>query len=142
MNTQAKALDLAQIVGVIEPVAGAATYATVYIDAGSAYAFSALVAVGTAGTSVNAKIQQATDSSGTSVKDLSGSAITEIDGDGESAVIQFKPEDLDTANGFDHFRLSITTVGATAVAGGTVTAVSPRYAPLADAAKIDEVVTV
>lgn len=142
MNVSANATDLVSVAGLIEPVAGAATYTTVYIDAGSAHSWLATVAVGTAGTSVDAKIQQASDSSGTGVKDLSGSAITQIDGNGESAVIQFKPEDLDTANGFDHFRLSITTVGATAVAGGSVVGVCPRYAPLADAAKVDEVVTV
>jgi flavin-binding protein dodecin len=142
MNTSANATDSIAVVGLIEPVAGAATYTTVYIDAGSAHAFLATIAVGTAGTSVDAKIEQASDSAGTGVKDLTGAAITQIDGDGESAVIQFKPADLDTANDFDHFRLSITTVGATAVAGGSVVAVCPRYAPLADAAKIDEVVTV
>ena len=141
MNTSANATDLTSTVGVIEPVAGAATYVTGWILASSAHAFKALVTAGTAGTSVDGKIEQASSSSGTGVKDLTGAAITQLTSAG-SATIEFKPGDLDTANNFDYFRLSITTVGATAVAAGVVEAVSPRYAPLADAAKIDEVVTV
>ena len=142
MNTSAKATDLASIVGIIEPVAGAATYTTGWIYAGDSTSFLALVSCGTAGTSVNAKIQQASDSSGTGAKDLSGSAITEIDGDGESAQIEFRANDLDTANDFTHFRLSVTTVGATNVTGGCVIATCPTNAPLAAAAKIDETVSV
>jgi len=142
MNVSSNATDLVSTQGLIEPVAGAATYVTAYVYAGLANAWLASINVGTAGTSVNAKIQQASDSSGTGVKDLSGSAITEIDGDGESAQIQFKPADLDTANDFDHVRLSITTVGATAVAGGSLLAVCPTNAPLAAVAKVDETVTV
>ena len=133
--------DLTSTVGVIEPVAGASTYTTVWIKASDAYNYKALVSAGTVGTSVDAKIEQAVDSSGTSSKDLSGSAITQLTGAG-SATIEFKAEDLDTANDFDYFRLSVTTVGASTVAGGAVEAISARYAPLADAAKIDEVVTV
>lgn len=136
------ATDILSVQGIIEPVAGAATYTTVWVDAGTACAWYADCAVGTAGTTVDAKIEQATDGSGTGAKDVTSAAITQINGDGESAVIQFKADALDTANDFTHVRLSITTVGATAVAGGRLIAVNARYSPLADAAKVDEVVTV
>ena len=137
----ANSTDQTSTVGVIEPVAGASTYETVYIKASDAYNYKCLVTSGTVGTSVDAKIEQAVDSSGTSVKDLTGSSITQLTAAG-SATIQFKASDLDSANNFDYFRLSITTVGASTVAAGVVEAINPRYAPLADAAKIDEVVTV
>jgi hypothetical protein len=142
MNVSSNATDLMVPVGIIEPVAGAATYTTGWVYAGSANAFLAGIYCGTVGTSTNAKIEQASDSSGTGAKDLSGSAITAIDGDGESAQIQFKPGDLDNANDFTHVRLSITTVGATNVTGGVLMAVCPTNAPLASATKIDETVTV
>lgn len=141
-NVSSNATDLVSVQGLVEPVAGAAAYSTSYFAVADAYAWLAVISAGTAGTSVDAKIQQATDSSGTSVKDLSGSDITQIDGNGESALIQFKPEDLDHANGFTHARLTITTVGATAVAGGSLLAIGHRYAPLAAGAKVDETVTV
>jgi hypothetical protein len=142
MNVSSNATDLVSVQGIIEPVAGAATYVTSYFYAGDANAWLALISVGTAGTSTNAKIEQASDSSGTGVKDLTGAAITEIDGNGESAMIQFKPGDLDTANDFTHVRLSITTVGATNVTGGALLATCVARAPLAAGAKIDETVTV
>ena len=81
MNVSSNASDLVSFQGLIEPVAGAATYVTSYFYAGDANAWQALISVGTVGTTTNAKIEQASDSSGTGVKDLSGSAITEINGD-------------------------------------------------------------
>jgi hypothetical protein len=142
MNVSSNATDLVSVKGIIEPVAGAATYVTSWFYAGDANAWLALIACGTVGTSTNAKIEQASDSSGTGAKDLSGSAITEIDGSGESAQIQFKPADLDNSNDFTHVRLSITTVGATNVTGGMLLGACVAHAPLAAGAKVDETVTV
>lgn len=136
----ANATDIVSVQGLIEPVAGASTYTTSWFDAGDACAWEAIVSAGTVGTSVDAKIEQATDGSGTGAKDLTGAAITQLTAAG-SALIQFKAGDLDTANDFTHVRLSITTVGATSVAAGVLQAVNARYAPLAAGAKVDETVT-
>jgi hypothetical protein len=137
----ANATDIVSVQGLIEPVAGASAYNTSWFDAGDAKAWEAIVTAGTVGTSVDAKIQQATDSSGTGVKDLSGSDITQLVAAG-SALIQFKPADLDIAGSFTHVRLLITTVGATTVAAGVLQGVCASYAPLAAGAKVDETVTV
>ena len=57
------------------------------------------------------RIQQATDSSGTSVKDLTTDASggnydtdAPIDADGDFVVIEIRAEDLDVDNGFDYIR--------------------------------------
>jgi len=141
MNVSSNATDLVSVQGLIEPVAGAATYTTGWIYAGDANAWLALISAGTVGTSVDAKIEQASDSSGTGAKDLSGSDITQLVAAG-SALIQLKPADLDNANDFDHIRLSITAVGATSVASGVLQGACVTNAPLAAGAKIDETVTV
>jgi hypothetical protein len=141
MNVSSNATDLVSVQGIIEPVAGAAAYSTGYIYAGDANAWEAIITAGTVGTSVDAKIEQASDSSGTGVKDLSGSDITQLVAAG-SALIQFKPADLDTANDFTHVRLTITTVGATSVAAGVLQGACVAHAPLAAGAKVDETVTV
>jgi hypothetical protein len=133
--------DLVSVRDVIEPVAGAATYITGWLDAGTACQWLAIISAGTVGTSVDAKIEQASDSSGTGAKDLSGSAITQLTAAG-SAIIEFMPADLDTANDFDHVRLSITTVGATSVASGHLVSTGHRYEPQAQGSDIDEEVTV
>jgi hypothetical protein len=116
MNVSSNATDLVSVQGLIEPVAGAATYTTSWFYAGNANAWEAIVY-------------------------LSGSAITQLVAAG-SALIQFKPADLDNANDFTHCRLSITTVGATSVAAGVLQGACVTNAPLAAGAKVDETVTV
>ncbi len=141
MNVSSNATDLVSVQGLIEPVAGAATYTTSWFYAGNANAWEAIVSAGTVGTSVDAKIEQASDSSGTGAKDLSGSDISQLTSPG-SSLIQFKPADLDNANDFTHVRLSITTVGASSVAAGVLQGACVANAPLAAGAKVDETVTV
>ncbi|MCB0048953.1 MAG: hypothetical protein KDE24_05320 [Caldilinea sp.] len=83
---------------------------------------TAIVQVGATDTTVDAKLQQATDSSGTGAKDITGAAITQIAGTGDNRFvsIDLATENLDLANGFDYVRLSITagdgTTGAYAAA--------------------------
>ncbi len=71
----------------------------------------AVIQTGVLGSSatVDAKVQQVQDSSGTGAKDITGRAITQIvkaTGDNKQALINVKPDDLDTANGFGFVRLS------------------------------------
>jgi len=129
--------DKASFQGVIEPVAGASTYTTAWIDAKIACNFLAFITAGTVGTSVDAKIEQY---DGSTTKDISGLAITQLTAAG-SALINVVQGDLDIANDFNQIRLSITTVGASTVAGGALIALDAQYEPLAQGAKIDEVVS-
>ena len=133
--------ELLSVRAVIEPTAAANTFTTGWLDAGSACQWMALISAGTVGTSVDAKIEQGQTSSGTNAKDLSGSAISQLTGAG-SALIEFKPDDLDIANNFDHVRLSITTVGASTVASGHILSLGHRFEPQAQGSDIDEEVTV
>ena len=64
------------------------------------------------------KIQQATDSSGTSAKDLTTSASggnydtdAPLDADGNFGIIEIKAENLDTANGFTHINVTVAEAG-------------------------------
>ena len=78
------------------------------------------------------RLQQATDSSGTSVKDFTTDASggdydtdNPIDADGDFVIIEARAEDLDVDNGFDH----ISLYGAEGGNSGTdnVTGVVIRY---------------
>lgn len=69
-----------------------------------------------------AKIEQASDSSGTGKKDLTTSASggdydtdAPIDADGDFIIFDFRAEDLDVANGFTHFRFYGAEAGNTGV---------------------------
>ena len=91
--------------------------------------------LGTAAT-VDAKIQQATDVSGTGAKDLSpGKSITQIvkaTGDNKQALLDFRAQDLDAANGFNYVRVSLTVGAAASIVGALLYGGSPRFMPPRD----------
>lgn len=91
--------------------------------------------LGTAAT-VDAKIQQATDVSGTGAKDLSpGKSITQIvkaTGDNKQALLDFRAQDLDAANGFNYVRVSLTVGAAASIVGAVLYGGNPRFLPPRD----------
>jgi len=148
-NANLKPSAQAAIVGAIDPdVTTASTVTTGWIDASEFKAFMGVVMAGTLGTSatVDAKFEQATDSSGTGAKDVSGTDITQLTQAGtdsdKQAVINVTQEDLDIANSFTHIRLSVTVGTATSDAGALVLGFYPSYGPASDndASTVDEIV--
>lgn len=152
MNLNQLPSDVSAVVGVIDPdVTAAGTVTTGWVEAADFNSFLGIVLAGTLGSSatVDAKIEQATDGSGTGAKDLSGSDITQLtqagtDQSDDQALIQFRADDLDVDNSFTHVRLSITVGTATSDAGGVLLGFGPRYGPASDsdAATVGEIVTV
>jgi len=78
------------------------------------------------------RLQQATDSSGTSVKDFTTDASggdydtdNPIDADGDFVIIEARAEDMDVDGGFDHIRLYVAEGGNTGT--DNVTGVVVRY---------------
>ena len=136
---------------VIDPdVTVASTVTTAWLPADDAHQWLAVILAGTLGTSatVDAKIEQGQTVSGTNAKDLTGSAITQLTQAGtdsdKQALIQFNTEQLDIANSFDHFRLSVTVAVATSDLAAFVIGLTPKYKPASqfDASTVDEIVTV
>lgn len=149
MFLNAKPTEVVGIVGNIDPDAYAAgTYTTGWIAAKNYQAFMAIVQVGdmVATSTVNAKLEQASDGSGTGAKDITSKAITALTqagtDDNKQAVINLRPEELDVDNAFTHFRLSMTVAVAASDAGGIVLGYAPARGPATgiDAATVDEVV--
>lgn len=126
------------IVGIINPQSASSVQSTGWIDATTFNNYLASVAVGALGSSatVDAKLQQATDNSGAGVKDVTSKAITQLTksntDDNKQALINLKQEDLDFANGFKWFRLSITPATAACLIAGTVWGHDARYSPATD----------
>ena len=138
------------VVGAVDPDAYAAgTYTTGWIAAKDFHSFMAIVMAGTLGTNatLDAKLEQATSAAGAGAKDVSGTAITQMtqagtDKSDKQAIVNLRQEQLDVANGFTHFRLSMTVATATSDAGGIVFGMDERYGPAsdADAASVDQIV--
>lgn len=144
-----KASEFLGLVGVIDPdVLTAATHTSGWIDASKYHRYLAVLSVGTMGSSatIDAKIEQATNSSGGSAKDVSNTSITQLTQAGtdsdKQVLINLDCAELDLANDFDHFRLSVTVGTASCDGGATVFGFLPRNGPANDndASTVDEIV--
>lgn len=94
----------------------------------------ALISVGDLATSAtfNAKLQQATDSSGTGAKDITGKAITALaDTDDDVALLlSVIAEELDVDNNFTHVALVATPATAAVEFGALVFGCGARTRPV------------
>ena len=139
MFPNAKGSELLAILATLDPVSQAAGTATTgWIAAANHHGLLAIIQTGVLGTgaTVDAKLQQAQDASGTGAKDIAGKAITQIvkaTGDNKQALINAKPEDLDTVNGFGFVRLSVTVGTAASQTAAQVLGVNPRELPASTA---------
>ena len=135
MYPNSKASEMLAVLATIDPATQAAgAVSTGWVSVANHLGFLALVQTGVLGTSatVDAKLQQALDSAGTGAKDISGKAITQIvkaTGDNKQALVNVKPEELDTVNGFGFVRVTVTVGVAASITSAQLLGLNPRYAP-------------
>ncbi len=136
MLTNAKGSELLTILGVLDPASQAAgTSTTGWISVANHHGLMASIQSGALGASatLDAKFQKALDSSGTNAKDITGKSITQLtqaaSGSNRQVLINVKPEELDTVNGFGFVRLSVTVGVAASITSAQLIGVNPRYAP-------------
>ena len=139
--------DRAPVIGRIAPISqGAGTVTTGWFSMADFATALATLQVGVLGASatVDAKLQQATDSSGTGAKDITAKAITQLtkagSDDNKEVQINLRSEELDVANGFDYARLSVTVGTAASLVSAVVLGFDARYAPAADLSSVDEII--
>jgi hypothetical protein len=137
------------VLGVIDPDAnGAGALTSDYGDAAKFEQLMAVIMAGTLGTNatIDAKLVQATDASGTGVKDITGKAITQLTEAGtdsdKQAIIQVRADELDVAGGFRYVAIVMTTAVATSDSGAILLGLNPAYGPANsnDLASVDEIV--
>ena len=108
MFTNAKISELLTSIVNIAPISqGVGTANSGWIAVKNYQQIVAIVSTGILGSAatVDAKIQQATSSGGANAKDVTGKAITQIvkaTGDGKQAIINIRPQELDTNGAFTH----------------------------------------
>ena len=135
MFTNSKASEMLAILATIDPASqSAGSVTTGWVSVANHHGLLAVVQTGVLGTlaTVDAKLQQATDSTGAGAKDVAGRAITQIvkaTGDNKQALINLKPEELDTLNGFGFVRVALTVGVAASITGAQLLGVNPRFAP-------------
>ncbi len=135
MFPNAKGSELFSVLATIDPASQAVgTVTTGWISAGNHHSLLALVQSGVLGTgaTLDAKLQQATDASGTGAKDVTGKAIAQIvkaTGDNRQALINLRPDDLDVTNGYAYVRLSLTVAVAASFTAAQLLGFNPRFSP-------------
>ena len=136
MFPNSKATELLSVLATIDPSNQASGTATTgWISVANYHGLLAEVQTGALGTSatLDAKLQQALDSTGTGAKDITGKSITQLtqaaSGSNRQVLINVKPEELDTVNGFGFVRLSVTVGVAASMTSAQLIGVNPRYAP-------------
>lgn len=135
MNPNVKLSEKIAILATLDPASVAAgTVTTGYVPLANVGMLSALIQTGTLGASatVDAKLMQATDSSGANAKVITGKAIAQIvkaSGDNKQAIVEVRPEELDVNNGFGFVALSVTVGTAASQVGAALIGSSTRYLP-------------
>lgn len=139
--------DIATVLTALDPVSqSAATVVTSWVPITDVQSILAVLAVGALGTSatVDAKLRQATNSSGGSAKDITGKAITQLtkagSDDNKQVLLNVRPDELDMANGFTHVALSITVATAACLISAMLLGFDARFQPKSHATTVDEVV--
>lgn len=133
-----KASEVIATLGVIDPDANVAgTITSDWCDMSKFELIYATVMAGILGTSatIDAKFEQATDSSGSGAKDITGKSITQLvkaTNDDNQATLECRAENLDVDNQFSFVRLSMTIGTATSDASALVQGLFPHYAPASD----------
>jgi hypothetical protein len=154
MNANIKPSNRGVLVGVIDPDAYApGTLTSGWISLADFGAIQAIISWGDLSTldTINAKLQQATDSSGTGPQDVAGKLIVAIDSSAspiphnKQAVINCRADELDVADSYTHVRLSITLASTssplgTADIGAVLLGYDARYQPAADATSVAQVI--
>lgn len=137
------------VLAVIDPDANAAGALTSdWVDMTMFQQVMAVCLAGTLGTSatLDMKIQQATDSSGTGAKDITGKSITQLTQAGtdsdKQAIINLRADELDVAGDFTHAAIVLTTAVATSDSAAVMLGRRARYQPASDndLASVDEIV--
>lgn len=144
-----KPSDKIFIAATIDPDAyTAAAYTSDWAAVKHSHQYMAVLMAGTLGSSatLDFKIQQATDSSGTGAKDISGLSATQLTqagtDDDKQVIVNIDPVKLDIEGGFNHIAMVMTVGTATSDCGALLLATFPGYKPTdsVDLSTVDEIV--
>ncbi|MCC7006002.1 MAG: hypothetical protein IT497_05090 [Ottowia sp.] len=136
MHLNTKGSENIAILATLEPANQAVgTMVTNWVSLAHFHAVMAVIETGVMGTAatIDAKLQQALDTSGAGVKDIPGKRITQLtqagNGSNKQAIINFRAEELDTTGGFLWVRLALIISGASSLVAAKIWGITPRYHP-------------
>lgn len=138
MSFNVKGSEAVAVLGAVNPSAqGAGAANSGWVSVAQFQKVLAIISAGTFGSSatLDAKIQQATDSSGTGAKDITGKALTQMlaaGGNNLQAEINLDPQELDVNGGFAYVQLSVTVGTAATGTSALLLGLGGRFGPASD----------
>ena len=138
MNLNAKPSEIVALLQSHSPQSQAAGIVnTNCVEVSKFHTIMAVLQTGTLGASatVDFQLQQATDTSATGAKGISGKSLTQIvkaSGDDKQAIINLRVSDLDVEGGFDCVRMKITVGTAASLVSAQLYGIGPRHSPASD----------
>lgn len=135
MDANVKFYEQVAILATLNPASVAAsTVVTSWVPVANHHILAALLQTGVLGASatVDAKLRQAQDSSGTGAKDITGKSVTQLvkaSNDNNQVTIECRSDDLDQANAFTHVALSVTVGTAASLISAALMSLNPRFRP-------------
>ncbi len=142
-----KPSDKLTLLAVLDPISqGAATVTTAWVSMATFENMVAVIHSGVLGASatLDAKLQQAQDGSGTGAKDITGKALVQLtkaaSKDNKQAFINLRSEELDVNGGFSYVRLSVTVAVAASLISAELYGLDARYQPATQATSVDQAI--
>ena len=135
MNANIKLNERIAILATLDPASVApGTVVSTWVPAANFHSLAAILQTGALGASatVDAKLRQAQDATGTNAKDVTGKAVTQLvaaTGNNKQVSIELRGDDLDANNGFGFIALSVTVGTAASIVSALLVGANPRYAP-------------
>lgn len=124
-----------EVVAKIDPASYNSAQNTGYILANkhSRYVFIMQIGLIASTGTLDFKLQQSQDGSGTGLKDISGKAITQMidTADNKVRIIELRTDELDITNGFVYIRGLVTPATAASLLSVVVLGINPRQKPVA-----------
>ena len=137
MFPNSKPSELITLLATIDPASQAVgTVLTAFVPVKNHHTFLAILAAGVigAGGTIDAKLRQAQDATGTNAKDIVGKAIVQMGaagGNSRQAMINLKTGDLDTEGGFAFIAVSVTIGSASSAVSVSLAGNNARFADAA-----------
>ena len=140
--------DSVAVVATIDPDAyAAAAYTSDWVDMSKFHDIQAIVLAGEmdATSTIDIVLQQATDSSGTGAKNITGKSATQLTDtdDDKQVVLNCRADELDKDNKFDFLAVKVTVGTAASDMGAVIIGFDARYeaATANDLSTVDEIVS-
>jgi hypothetical protein len=131
------------IVGAIDPqTLNDGSLVSEWVDMAKYRQVAFIVAVGATDTTVDAKLQYATDNQGTGANDITGKAVTQLTaaaGDNKQVVIEIAAEDMPADSGYCALVVVAGSGSTGAVVGAVGIGTVARYAPVSHISSVAEV---